>query len=178
MIPQALLALMTRDAARSGPVMAIPCLAKGRVLCPHTGVCSHSHRGTAPSAPSLPQAGTPGDPRAFGKGLEDLQVKGVLLMAIQVFVLALLSPSSVLGQGEFSLHEVGSEVLTKLSCECKSELGPAACYGKEKGSTLTLEQQSWLFHCLGAQFSVRMLYCIPYRRGGQAPEHQHQHCLL
>lgn len=74
MIPQALLALMTRDAARSGPVMAIPCLAEGHVLCPHTGVFSHSHRGPAPSALQLPQAGPPGDPGAFGKGLGDLQV--------------------------------------------------------------------------------------------------------
>lgn len=38
-------------------------------------------------------------------------------MAIQVFVLLLLYPSPVLGQ-QFSLHEVGSEVLAKLGCGC------------------------------------------------------------
>lgn len=74
MIPQALLALMTRDAARSGPVMAIPCLAKGHVLCPHTSVFSHSHQGPAPSALQLPQTGPPGDSSTLGKGLGDLQV--------------------------------------------------------------------------------------------------------
>ena len=37
-------------------------------------------------------------------------------MAVQVFVLALLYPSPVLGQCEFSLPEVGSEVLAKLGC--------------------------------------------------------------
>lgn len=95
MVPQALLALMTRDAARSGPVMAIPCLAKGRVCWPHTGVFSHPHWGPAPSDPPAPQGRATWRPQFLQKCPGGSAGCGeVCCWWSQALVLLLLYPSS------------------------------------------------------------------------------------